>query len=146
MQNHIAYASAVSLLHSSVSDGSGKALELGAFPPISRCGSMLVGSLALPSERPKSKLRVPHTTFSITADWPVPASLKERSCQRPAEARADGSRAGRAASGCKSHATWQSSHSLEEVCAAAIRFPLEVAGPLPLSDSLTAQADFSLAF
>lgn len=28
----------------------------------------------------------------------------------------------------------------------AIRFPLEVAGPLPLSNSLTALADFSLAF
>ena len=69
--------------------------------------------------------------FSLTADRLVPESLKERGCQRPAEARADGSRGGGAASGSASRAAWQSSHSLEVVCAAGNSVPPRGGGPSP---------------
>lgn len=106
-----------------LSNGSRKVPEPRAFPPAMSCGAMLVGPLALRSKRPNSKLHSPTHNFSVTADWLVPASLKERGCQRPAEARADGSRDGRPASGCQSHAAWQCSHSLEVVCVAGNSVP-----------------------
>lgn len=116
-------------------------------PPVFSCGVVLAGSLALPPRKARFKTtQSPHTTLQEQLTGWSPHVLERGAVggqQRPSRWEPPWP----GGSGYKSHTAWQSSHRREVVCVwLAIRFPLEVAGPLPLSNSLTARADFSLAF